>query len=207
MFPEQIVQLVPAEGGLSDQVLVIQLIELAAGFAQASAVQRGDSIGVEGRSRDQAEPAEQPLLAWTEILVGQVEGGRHRQILRPHQFRPVCCRCEVCHHALGGLGRVVAQLAGDQPDRQGQVPAQPGNLAHRRIGGVDPGPGRQPGQQRAASRGGRMSRLMTAASSSAASRRRLVSSTRLPPVPGSSGRTCSWLAASSSSSRIFLPAT
>ena len=45
MFPEQIVQLVPAEGGLSDQVLVIQLIELAAGFAQASAVQRGDSIG------------------------------------------------------------------------------------------------------------------------------------------------------------------
>src|SRR5580692_3915027 len=70
MFPEQIVQLVPAEGGVSDQVLVIQLIELAAGFAQASAVQRGGSIGVEARSRDQAKPAEQPLLAWTEILVG-----------------------------------------------------------------------------------------------------------------------------------------
>jgi hypothetical protein len=29
MFAEQIVQLVPAEGGLADQVLVIQLIEVA----------------------------------------------------------------------------------------------------------------------------------------------------------------------------------
>ena len=141
-------QLVPAEGGLSDQVLVIQLIELAAGFAQAGAVQRGGSIGVEAGARDQAEPAEQPLLAWTEIGVGQVEGGRDRQILRPHQFRPVCRRREAGHHAAGGLRRVVAQLAGDQPDRQRQVPAPPGDLAHRRIGGVDPGPARQPGQQR-----------------------------------------------------------
>ena len=63
MFAEQVVQLVPAGGGLGDQVLVIQLIELAAGFAQAGAVQRGGSVGVEGRARDQAEPAEQPLLA------------------------------------------------------------------------------------------------------------------------------------------------
>ncbi|HEX9541702.1 MAG TPA: hypothetical protein VGA04_26365 [Streptosporangiaceae bacterium] len=44
-------------------------------------------------------------------------------------------------------------------------------------------------------------------SSKAASLRRLVISTRLPGVPGSSGRTCSWLAASSRTSRIFLPAT
>ena len=56
-------QLVPAGCGLGDQVLVIQLIELAAGFAQASAVQRGGSMCVEAGARDQAEPAEQPLLA------------------------------------------------------------------------------------------------------------------------------------------------
>jgi hypothetical protein len=46
-------------------VLVIQLIELAAGFAQAGAVQGSGSIDVEGRSRDQAESAEQPLQART----------------------------------------------------------------------------------------------------------------------------------------------
>ena len=39
------------------------------------------------------------------------------------------------------------------------------------------------------------------------SRRRLVISTRLPGVPGSSGRTCWCPAASSSTSKIFLPAT
>jgi hypothetical protein len=56
---------VPAEGGLGDQVLVIQLIELTAGLAQAGAVQGSGSIDVEGRSRDQAESAEQPLQART----------------------------------------------------------------------------------------------------------------------------------------------
>ena len=59
----------------------------------------------------------------------------------------------------------------------------------------------------AASAGARVSRLSTVASSSAVSRRRLVIRTRLPAVPGSSGLTCSCPAASSSSSRIFLPAT
>ena len=56
-------QLIPAEGGLSDQVLFIQLIELAAGLAEAGAIQGGGSIGVEGGARDQAEPTEEPLLA------------------------------------------------------------------------------------------------------------------------------------------------
>ena len=45
------------------------------------------------------------------------------------------------------------------------------------------------------------------ASSSAVSRRRLVTSTRLPPAPGSSGRSCSLLAASSSTSSSCRPAT
>ena len=44
------------------------------------------------------------------------------------------------------------------------------------------------------------------ASSSAVSRRRLVIRTRLPAVPGSSGRTCSCPVASSSTSSTFLPA-
>ena len=102
----------------------------------------------------------------------------------------------------------MAQLAGEHPDRQRQVPAQPGDLADRGIAGARSRAGPPAGPAAAAaSPGGRVSRLITAASSSAVSRRRLVTSTRLPAVPGSSGRTCSCPAASSSSSRIFLPAT
>ena len=44
-------------------------------------------------------------------------------------------------------GGVMAQLAGEHPDRQRQVPAEPGDLIHRRIPGADAGPGGQPGQQ------------------------------------------------------------
>ena len=42
----------------------------------------------------------------------------------------------------------MVQLAGHHPDRQRQVPAQPGDLADRRIGRAEPGPGGQPDQQR-----------------------------------------------------------
>ena len=62
MLAEQVVQLVAAGCGLGDQVLVIQLIEVAAGVGQAGAVERGGGVGVEAGARDQAEPAEQPLL-------------------------------------------------------------------------------------------------------------------------------------------------
>ena len=41
----------------------------------------------------------------------------------------------------------MVQLAGHHPDRQRQVPAQPGDLGHRRVGRAEPGPGGQPGQQ------------------------------------------------------------
>ena len=43
---------------------------------------------------------------------------------------------------------MVVQLAGQHPDRQRQVPAQPGDLAHRRICRAEPGPAREPDQQR-----------------------------------------------------------
>ena len=94
------------------------------------------------------------------------------------------------------------------------IPIASGRYPHSRV--ISPtaaSPARSPGRaasrasSAAASPGGRASRLTTAASCSAVSRRRLVTSTRLPAVPGSSGRTCSCPAASSSSSKIFLPAT
>ena len=42
----------------------------------------------------------------------------------------------------------MVQLAGHHPDRQRQEPAQPGDLGHRRIVRAQPGPARQPDQQR-----------------------------------------------------------
>ena len=107
MFPEQIVQLVPAEGGLSDQVLVIQLIELAAGFAQASAVQRGGGIGVEAGPGNQAKPAKQPLLVLGEVLVRQVERGSDRQVLGLQQRHLVSSGGQVGGQLADGPGRVV----------------------------------------------------------------------------------------------------
>ena len=62
MLAEQVVQPVAAGRGLGDQVLVIKLIEVAARGVQAGAVEGGGGIGVEAGARDQAQPAEQPLL-------------------------------------------------------------------------------------------------------------------------------------------------
>jgi hypothetical protein len=42
---------------------------------------------------------------------------------------------------------VVPQLAGEHPDRQRQIAAQPGELGYRSIAGAHSGPGRQPGEQ------------------------------------------------------------
>ncbi len=102
---------------------------------------------------------------------------------------------------------MVAELAGQHRDGQRQVPAQPGQLADRGVPGAQPGPGRQPGQQ-----GRRLPRrqgvqadlggILQSGEPTAAGHQH-----QAPAVPGSSGRTCSCPAASSSSSRIFWPAT
>ena len=96
----------------------------------------------------QAQPAEQPPLACGQVLVGQVERGRDRQVLGAHHGEPVPGRGQAGGQVGGGPGGMVAQLAGEHPDGQRQVPAQPGDLVHRGIGGLHPGPGGQPGEQR-----------------------------------------------------------
>ena len=83
------------------------------------------------RARVQAEPAEQPLLAGGQVPVGQVERGGDRQVLGLHQLQPVPGRGQLGGQVRRGPGRVMAQLAGHQPDRQRQVPAQPGDLDRR----------------------------------------------------------------------------
>ena len=147
VLAEQVVQLVPAGGGLGDQVLVIQLIEAAAGLLQAGVVERGGGAGVEVRPGDQAEAAEQPLLGRRQVGVGQAERGGDRQVLGAHQRQPVAGRGQLGGQPAGRPGGTVPQLAGQHPDRQRQVPAQLRDLTHRRIPGAYPGPGRQPGEQ------------------------------------------------------------
>lgn len=60
---------------------------------------------------------------------------------------PVAGRGQASGDVRGGPGGVVAQLPGEHPGRQRQAAAQACDLAHGSVGGADPGPGRQPGQQ------------------------------------------------------------
>ena len=129
-------------------MVVIQLIELAAGGRHAGAVQRGRRVRVDVRPRDQPEPPEQPLLRPGELLVGQVERGRHRQVLGAHHGQPVARRGQPGRLFRAGPGRVMPQLPGQHPDGQRQVPAEPGYLPGRagRVGQLRAA--RQLGQQR-----------------------------------------------------------
>jgi len=95
VLAEQVVQLVAAWPGLGDQVLVIQLVELAAGGGEGGAVQGGGGVGVDAGARDQAEAAEQPPRTWGQVLVGQVERGRDRQVLGAYLGQPVARRGSV----------------------------------------------------------------------------------------------------------------
>jgi hypothetical protein len=135
VLAEQVVQLVVAGRGLGEQMLVIQLIEAATGFLQTSAVQRGGGVGVDARPGDQAEPAEQPLLADGEVLVGQVERGGNREVLGVHQGETVSSLRQAGGQPGWGPGGVVAQLGGEHPYRQRQITTEPRDLPHGRVPG------------------------------------------------------------------------
>jgi hypothetical protein len=150
VLAEQVMQAVPAAGGLGQQVLIIKALKVPARLVQAGVIQRSRGIGVDAGARVQAEAAEQPLLPGGQVLVGQVEGGGDRQVLGAHHGEPVPGSGQVGGQARRGPRRVVVQLAGEHPDRQRQVPAQPGDLPGRgRAGpGAQIGAAGQAGQQR-----------------------------------------------------------
>jgi hypothetical protein len=77
VLSDQVVLLVAARCGLGEQVVVIEFVEVTAGGVQGDPVEGCGGVGVEAGAWDQAEPAEQPLLAWREIGVGQVERCRN----------------------------------------------------------------------------------------------------------------------------------
>jgi hypothetical protein len=123
VLADQVVQVVAARCGLGQQVLVVQLLQATARVLHGDPVQGGGGVGIEAGARDQAEPAEQPLLARGQIGVGQVERGRHGQVLRVHQGQPVPGRGQDGGQLGRGPGRVMPELPGEHPDRQRQVPA------------------------------------------------------------------------------------
>jgi hypothetical protein len=147
VLADQVVEPVPAAGGLGDQVLVVEGLQAPARGGHAGTIQRRGGIGVDVGTRVQAQAAEQPPLGGGQVPVGQAERGRHRQVLRGHQLQPVFGRGQLMRQVRGAPGRVVGQLPAGHPDRQRQVPAQRDQLAHRRIAGGHVGPAGQPGQQ------------------------------------------------------------
>jgi hypothetical protein len=154
VFAEQVVQLVAAGRRLDQQVLVKQFIEVAAGGVEAGAVECSGSVVVDAGAGNQTESAEQPLRASGQVLIRQGERGRDRHVLGPHERQPIAGRGQVGGQPGGRPGGVMAQLAGDHPDRQRQVSTQADELAHRRIPWAQAGPGRQPGKQCSSLAGG-----------------------------------------------------
>jgi hypothetical protein len=62
VLTDQVVHPVPAWGGLSEQVLLIQALQAAAGAGQVGAIQSRGGVPVDVSAGVQPEPAEQPLL-------------------------------------------------------------------------------------------------------------------------------------------------
>jgi hypothetical protein len=134
VLADQVVQPVPALSRLGQQVLVVQGLQAAAGGRRIRAVQRGGGVGVDVGAGVQAQPPEQPLLVPGQVGIRQIEGGGHGHVLGGHQLQPVTLRGQFGGPAGQRPGRVVLDLAGHQADRQRQVPAQPGDLRHCRVG-------------------------------------------------------------------------
>jgi hypothetical protein len=133
VLAEQVVQPVTSGGGLADQVLVIEGLQVPPGGGQVDAIQGSGGVGADIRAGVQAEPAEQPPLPGGQVLVGQVERGGDREVLGVHQLQPVPGRGELGGQARGGPRRVMVELAGEHPHCQRQVPAQLGNLSDPAI--------------------------------------------------------------------------
>src|SRR5215469_6792700 len=91
--------------------------------------QRGRSVSINTRPGDKSELAEQTLLAGIQLGIREVEGSANGQILRVHEGQPVPCRCELGCQTFRGPGGMVAQLAGEHPNGQREISAQPGYLA------------------------------------------------------------------------------
>ena len=85
VLADQVVEPVAAPGGLDQEVMVIQALQVPAGLGHRDAGQRRGGVGVEVAARVQAQAAEHCLLRRGQVLVGPVERGGDRPVLGVHQ--------------------------------------------------------------------------------------------------------------------------
>ena len=88
----------------------------------------------------QAKAAEQSPLAAAQVPVGQVKRCRDRYILGAHQVQAVPCGGEFRGESGRCPGGMMMQLAGEHPDSQRQVAAEPGELRYHRVIDAQPRP-------------------------------------------------------------------
>ena len=141
-------QQVPARRRLSEQMMIVELVQLAPGILQARVVQRGGRVRVDVWSQREAEPPEQPLLIRREVLIGQIERRRYGQVLRAHDRQPIARSGQLGRELGGSPGRVMPEPPGKHPDRQRQEPAQPGDLPAGGLVQFKVGPASEPDEQR-----------------------------------------------------------
>jgi hypothetical protein len=84
-------------------MMIVELVQLAAGILEARVVQRRGRVRVDVWSQREAEPPEQPLLIRHEVLIGQIERRRYGQVLRAHD-RQAIARSGQLSRELGGMG-------------------------------------------------------------------------------------------------------
>src|SRR5690349_10736463 len=81
VLTEQVMEPVPAGGGLSDQVLIVEGLQASASRIEGGVIEGGGGVGVDVGAGMQAQSAEQPLLAVVQVGIRQAERGRDRQVL------------------------------------------------------------------------------------------------------------------------------
>ena len=111
MFAKQVVKSVAAGSGLSDQMLVVEVLQTAPRLAWISFVQGRSGVGIDVGAWLHAKATEQPLLGKTQVPVGQVKRGGNGHALGRDEAEPVVGRRQFVREALCVPGWVMGKLA------------------------------------------------------------------------------------------------
>ena len=76
VFPDGIVETVPARNGLVDQMVRAKFIEQGLDGGEVALVQGRGGAGVDIGTRRETEPPKEPLLVGGQLPIGQIEGPR-----------------------------------------------------------------------------------------------------------------------------------
>ena len=134
VLADEVVEAIPARGGLVDEMVGVQGVQILACLRERDAGQGGGRVGVDIGAGVQAEEAEQPLRARGQVGVRHIERGGDRRVTGPvsgsELGEPVPGGGEICGEAGDGPAGVMGQAAGEQGDGQRQVPAPGDHVRH-----------------------------------------------------------------------------